>query len=125
MTETGVEDAIPISLERGREGGYAFRLGVRAGIGGQDTARIPIHVRLNPSPHPVLKEVHWCEVGGRTLEAANVYALQAKVVRLLEQIAPGRALPLCYFRAPAMDYELPVYEDGGHYVSPIIGGANL
>ena len=125
MTESGLEEHVPISLERRGDGGYAFRLGVRAGIGGHDTARIPVFVRMNESPHPILKEVHYCEVGGRTLEAANVYALRAKVARLLEQIAPGRALPLCYFRAPAMDYELPVYEDRGEYVSPIIGGSNL
>ena len=68
---------------------------------------------MNPSPHPILKEIHHCEVAGQTLEAANVYALKAKVERLLETIAPARALPLCYFRAPAMDYELPVYEQGG------------
>jgi hypothetical protein len=127
MTETGLDEPVPIALERapGEEGGYAFRLGVRAGIGGQDTARIPVGVRVNPAPHPILKEIHFCEVGGRTLEAANVYALRAKVARLLEQIAPGRALPLCYFRAPAMDYELPVHEEGGEYSVPIIGGPNL
>jgi hypothetical protein len=125
MTETGLETDIPISLERTPDGAYAFKLGLRAGIGGQDTARIPVAVRPNPAPHPILKEIHFCEVGGRTLEAANVYALKEKVARQLEQIAPGRSLPLCYFRAPAMDYELPVYEDGGEYVSPIIGGANL
>jgi hypothetical protein len=125
MTESGLETEVPISLERTPGGGYAFKLGLRAGIGGEDTARIPVSVRPNPAPHPILKEIHYCEVGGRTLEAANVYALQAKVARQLEQIAPGRALPLCYLRAPAMDYELPVYEDRGEYVSPIIGGANL
>ena len=43
-------------------------------------------------------------MAGQALEAANVYALGAKVARLLETIAPARALPLCYFRVPAMDY---------------------
>jgi hypothetical protein len=73
----------------------------------------------------MLKEIHHCEVGGRTLEAANVHALREKVGRLLESIAPGRTLPLCYFRVPAMDYELPVYEEGGEFSSPVVGGPRL
>jgi hypothetical protein len=125
-TETGLEPEIPIAVERVGEGErYAFRLGVRAGFGGQDTARIPVSRRANTSAHPVLKEVHSCEVAGRTLEAANVHALQAKAARVLAQLAPGGALPVCYFRAPEMDYELPVYEERGEFVSPVIGGPNL
>src|SRR3954447_10514707 len=127
-TETGLEPDVPIAIERvpAAEGErYAFRLGVRAGFGGQDTARIPVSRRTNTSPHPVLKEVHSCEVAGRTLEAANVQALRAKVEGVLAQLAPGGALPVCYFRAPAMDYELPVYEERGDFVSPVIGGPNL
>src|SRR5919206_2590515 len=112
-------------LERVDRENYAFRLGVRAGFGGGETARIPIFRRTNEAPHPILKEIHYCEVAGRTLEAANVYALREKVARLLEGIAPGRALPLCYFRVPAMDYELPVYEDDGKILAPIIGAPNL
>jgi hypothetical protein len=64
-------------------------------------------------------------VAGQTLEAANVYALKAKVERLLETIAPARALPLCYFRAPAMDYELPVYEQHGWLTTPVLGGPRI
>jgi hypothetical protein len=124
VTEQGEHDPVPIHLERSHEG-YAFRLGLRAGIGGEETARIPIRSRLNDSPHPILKEVHWCEIGGQTLEAANPYALKAKVARSLESIAPARTLPLCFFRSPAMDYELPVYEDDGEFVSPVVGGPNL
>ena len=123
-TEQVVGDPVPIHLERTHEG-YGFRLGVRAGIGGDETARIPIRSRLNESPHPILKEVHWCEVGGQTLEAANPHALRAKVARSLESLAPARTLPLCFFRSPALDYELPVYEDGGEFVSPVVGGPNL
>ena len=125
VADDGRPPPIPIDLERGPGGTYSFRLGVRAGFGGQETARIPIEVRLNPEPHPILKEIHSCEVGGRRLEAANVYALRAKVAAQLEAIAPGRSLPLCYFRAPAMDYELPVYEDGGRLHAPVIGGPRL
>jgi len=127
-TETGLEPEFPIAVERvpGSEGeSYAFRLGVRAGFGGQDTARIPVARFPNPAPHPVLKEVHSCEVAGRTLQAANIYALREKVTAMLSQLAPGGALPVCYFRAPAMDYELPVYEEGGQFVSPVIGGPSL
>jgi hypothetical protein len=126
LADRGEVPPVPVYLERGADGhGYVFRLGVRAGFGGQETARIPIHARINPSPHPILKEVHYCEVAGQTLEAANVYALRNKVAALLEVIAPARSLPLAYFRVPAMDYELPVYEDDGRIVSPIIGGPNL
>ena len=139
IAERGEHEPVPIHLERGpkhsarpsAQGGdsaehaYAFRLGVRAGFGGGETARIPVGRRVNPAPHPVLKEIHYCEVAGRTLEAANVYALKAKVARALETIAPGRTLPLCYFRAPAMDYELPVYEQGGWFTSPVLGGPRL
>jgi len=125
IAERGEHEPVPINLERSSEHAYAFRLGVRAGFGGGETARIPVGRRLNPAPHPVLKEIHYCEVAGRTLEAANVYALKAKVARALETIAPGRTLPLCYFRAPAMDYELPVYEQGGWFTSPVLGGPRL
>lgn len=123
--ERGEHAAVPVALERDGHGGYAFRLGLRAGFGGEATARIPVSRRTNPAPHPILKELHSCEVAGSMLEAANVHALMAKVSRLLEGIAPARVLPLCYFRAPAMDYEVPVYEEDGRVVSPVIGGPRL
>src|SRR3954463_6686291 len=125
MAEDGRPEAVRIDLERAPDGAYSFRLGVRAGFGGQEIARIPIDHRINRDPHPILKEIHFCEVGGRALEAANVYARRAKVARQLETIAPGRSLPLCYFRAPAMDYKLPVYEEGGRLTVPGIGGPRL
>ncbi|MFL5895604.1 MAG: hypothetical protein ACJ76Z_10910 [Thermoleophilaceae bacterium] len=124
VTEHGELDPVPIDLERSPSG-YAFRLGVRAGFGGQETARIPIHARPNPSPHPILKEIHWCEVAGQTLEAANPFALKEKVGRVLEAIAPAHTLPLAYFRVPEMDYELPTYEDDGQIVAPILMGPTL
>jgi hypothetical protein len=136
IADRGEHDPVPIALERTGEHGFGFRLGVRAGYGGGETARIPVGRRINPSPHPILKEIHYCEVAGQTLEAANVYALKAKVERLLETIAPARALPLCYFRAPAMDYELPVYESversgtvgaqrRGWLTTPVLGGPRI
>jgi hypothetical protein len=121
-----VDDApVPIFLERTARDDYRLRLGVRAGFGGQETARIEVHRRLNPDPHPMLKEIHSCEVAGRTLEAANVHALRAKVGALLKSIAPARTLPLCYFRAPAMGFELAVYENDGRITAPTIGGPKL
>ena len=126
VADRGEDAPVPIFLERiGHDRGYRFRLGVRAGFGGQETARIEVHRRMNRDPHPVLKEIFSCEVAGRTVEAANVFALQAKVAALLDSIAPARTLPLCYFRAAAMDYELPVYEHEGRITSPIIGGPKL
>ena len=122
----GEHAPVPIHLEHAPDGeGYVFRLGVRAGIGGQEIARLPIQHRPNDSPHPVLKEIYACEVAGRTLEAANVFALREKVAALLDSIAPARTLPLAYFRVPAMDYELPVYEDDGEIVSPVLSGPKL
>src|SRR5256714_9273338 len=104
---------------------YQFRLGVRAGFGGGEAARLPIHHRPNVAPHPVLKEIYSCEVAGQTLEAANLFALRDKVASVLETIAPARALPLAYFRVPAVDYSLPVYEDDGQIVSPVLAGPKL
>jgi hypothetical protein len=126
IAETGEHEPVPISLERepGADG-YVLRLGYRAGFGGQVVARIPIRRRPNPHSHPVLKEIHSCEVAGRTLEAANVYALKAKVARALETIAPARTLPLCYFRVPAMDYALPVYERRDELTCAGIGAPSL
>jgi hypothetical protein len=126
VADRGEDAPVPIFLERLRhDHGYRFRLGVRAGFGGQETARIDVHRRMNPDPHPVLKEIFSCDVAGRTLEAANIFALQAKVAALLDSIAPARTLPLCYFRVAPMDYELPVYEHDGRISSPIIGGPKL
>jgi hypothetical protein len=126
IADRGEHDPVPIFLEKGEAAdSYSFRLGLRAGFGGQDIARIPVGKRINPNPHPVLKEIHHCEVAGRVLEAANVYALREKVAALLDSIAPSRSLPLAYFRAPAMDYVVPVYEDDGQIVSPMIGGPRL
>src|SRR5919197_176648 len=101
IAETGEHEPVPISLERepGADG-YVLRLGYRAGFGGQVVARIPIRRRPNPHPHPVLKEIHSCEVAGRTL-------------------------PLCYFRVPAMDYALPVYERRDELTCAGVGAPSL
>jgi hypothetical protein len=125
IADRGEHDPIPIHLERVSEEAYAFRLGVRAGFGGHEIARVPVERRPNPAQHPILKEIHSCEVAGQVLEAANVYALKAKVERALETIAPARALPVCEFRVAEMDYALPVYEDGGMLTSPVLGGPKL
>ena len=126
VADRGEDDPVPVHLERADGGrGYVFRLGLRAGIGGQQTARIEVASRLNPAPHPILKEIHYCEVAGRTLEAANVHALREKVAHLLDGIAPARVLPLCYFRAPSADYDVAVYEQGGGIAAPVIGGPKL
>src|SRR5919108_304703 len=118
-----IDQAVPISLERNREAAvemgavnppdvpvYRFRLGLRAGFSGDQSAAIPVFKKVNPHPHPVLKEIFYCEVAGTDVEAANVHALRDKVARVLETLAPGKALPIAYFRVPAMDYSLPVYE---------------
>jgi hypothetical protein len=124
ITATGAEDPVPIELERTGRDEYAFRLGLRAGFGGHEAARIPVTRRPNPNPHPILKEVHSCEVAGQHLEAANVHALRAKVARALDSIAPARTLPLCWFRAP-VGFELAVYEQGGEIVCPLLSGPKL
>jgi hypothetical protein len=117
---------VPIELERTPDGhGYQFRLGVRAGFGGQDLARLPIHHRPNQAPHPVLKEIFSCRVAGRTLEAANLFALRSKVASAIETIAPARILPLAYFRVEQMDYDMAVYEDDGQIVAPVLSGPKL
>jgi hypothetical protein len=120
----GEPTPLPIHLERAGDA-YVFRLGVRAGFGGGEAARLPINHRPNVAPHPVLKEIYSCEVAGQTLEAANLFALRDKVASVLETIAPARALPLAYFRVPSVDYSLPVYEDDGQIVSPVLAGPKL
>jgi hypothetical protein len=126
VTDTGSASPVPVHLERGSSSrSYTFALGVRAGPDGTETARVPVDCRTNPDRHPILKEIYSCEVMGRRLEAANVYALKAKVAAQLETIAPARRLPVCYFRVPANDYEIPVYEHGGQFVSGLLGGPHL
>jgi hypothetical protein len=132
------EQSVEISLERNREAAvemgahnppdvplYRFRLGMRAGFSGDQSACIPVFRKVNPHPHPVLKEIFYCEVAGSELEAANVHALRDKAGRMLETLAPAGSLPLAYFRVPTADYSLPIYEEGGKLVSPMIAGANL
>ena len=54
LTDVGEHEPVPIHLEREGEDAYAFRLGLRAGFRGHETARIPIGRRPNPAPHPIL-----------------------------------------------------------------------
>jgi hypothetical protein len=103
---------------------YVLRVGVRGGFG-RVRAGLPVFRRENPSPHPVLKEIYQCEVAGKVLEAANIYALREKVEGQLDVIAPARSLPLCYFRAPRYDYSLPVHEEGSHLVCPVLTGPKI
>jgi hypothetical protein len=103
---------------------YLLRVGMRSGFGGTE-AGLPVYRRVNPSPHPILKEIYFCEVAGQTLEAANIFALRAKVQRTLEAIAPARTLPLCYFIAPRFEYSLPVYEEGSRLVCPVLTGPKI
>jgi hypothetical protein len=124
LADTGEEDPVPIALERA-DGGYAFRLGLRAGFGGGETARIPVSVRPNPHAHPIVKEIYSCEVAGQQLEAANVHALRARVAAQLDSLAPARTLPLVWFGVPRAAYELPAYEYGDEIVCPILGGSKL
>jgi hypothetical protein len=138
VRDAGMPDAVPIELERNREAAvelgaqnppdmplYQFRLGLRAGFSGEQRASIPVLRKVNPHPHPILKEIFYCEVAGTVLEAANVHALRQKVARMLETLAPAESLPLAYFTVPTMDYSLPVYEDGGEIVCPVIAGPKL
>jgi hypothetical protein len=138
VRETVREAPVPLTLERNREAVvemgaanppdlplYRFRLGLRAGFSGDQSACIPVFRKVNPNPHPVLKEIFYCEVAGSELEAANVHALREKVARMLEALAPAGSLPLAYFRVPSADYSLPVFEEGGKLVSPMIAAANL
>ena len=103
---------------------YALRVGIESGFG-RTQAGLPVYRRENPATHPVLKEIYRCEVAGKPLEAANVYALRDKVQRQLETIAPGHSLPLCYFRAPRFDYSLPVHEQGSRVVCPVLAGPKI
>jgi hypothetical protein len=133
----GGQEPVPVGLERnpgavvelGAENPpdvplYVLRVGLESGFG-RTQAGLPVYRRENPSPHPVLKEIYSCEVAGKNLEAANVYALRGKVQRQLDTIAPAHQLPLCYFRAPRFDYSLPVYEEGSHLVCPVLTGPKI
>jgi hypothetical protein len=46
VADRGEHEPVPIALERTGESAYAFRLGVRAGYGGGETARIPVGRRV-------------------------------------------------------------------------------
>jgi hypothetical protein len=135
--QTGGIEPVPVGIERNpdsiAEHGaaappdvplYILRVGVRSGFG-RTQAGLPVYRRENPAPHPILKEIYACEVAGKNLEAANIYALREKVQRQLEVIAPARSLPLCYFRAARFDYSLPVYEEGSHLICPVLAGPRI
>lgn len=137
VTETGHPEPIPVGLERNPgavvELGahnppdvplYLLRVELDGGFGAE-AARIPVHRHRNPAAHPVLKEIYSCELAGKLLEAANVFALRDKVRRQLEVIAPARTLPLCYFRAARFDYSLPVYRRGSGLACPVLAGPRI
>jgi hypothetical protein len=133
----GYPEPVPIGLERNPDATvelgaenppdvhlYMLRVGMRSGFGHSE-AGLPVYRRVNPSPHPILKEIYFCEVAGQTLEAANVFALRAKVQQALEAIAPAHSLPLGYFRAARFDYSLPVYEEGSRLICPVLTGPSI
>jgi hypothetical protein len=115
ISDTGQVEPIAVGVEDGPDGCFLV-----TGVDG--ATRIAVDRRKNPSPHPILKEIHSCDVAGRHLEAESADALRRKVATMLEGIAPARMLPLAYFRAPAAGYELPVYEDDDHIVAHAFGG---
>ena len=136
--QTGGAVAVPIELERNPDAAvelgaanlpevplYVLRVGLRGGFEGATRAGLPVYRRDNPSPHPILKEIYHCEVAGKVLEAANIYALRAKAQRQLEVIAPAGSLPLGYIRAPRFDYSLPIHEEGHHMVCPVLVGPRI
>lgn len=136
--QTGGVAPVPIELERnpgaavemGAENPpdvplFLLRVGLRGGFEGAVRAGIPVYRRDNPAPHPVLKEIYSCEVAGKVLEAANIYALRVKAQRQLEVIAPSGTLPLGYFRAPRFDYSLSIYEEDSHLVCPVLAGPRI
>jgi hypothetical protein len=136
--QTGGVEPVPIELERNPAAPtepdahhasdvplFLLRVGLRGGFEGSVRAGIPVYCRDNPAPHPVLKEIYSCEVAGKVLEAANIYALRAKAQRQLEVIAPSGTLPLGYFRAPRFDYSLPIYEEDSHLVCPVLVGPRI
>lgn len=86
---------------------------------------VPVTVTPNPHPHPILREVHACEVAGRRFEAESFERLREKVAAQLERIAPGGHLPVGWVRAPAADYELPIYQVDEQLVCPMLGGRTL
>lgn len=117
IVELGAENPPDVPL-------YLLRVGLETGFG-TAPARIPVYRYENPARHPVLKEIYHCEVAGKRLEAANIHALRAKVATQLEVVAPARALPRCYFRARRFDYALPVYEQRGELVCPVLAGPKI
>jgi hypothetical protein len=116
IADHGQVAPIPVRVDDGDDGCFLV-----AGVNG-GAARIAVDRRPNPAPHPILKEIHSCQVAGRRLEAESADALRRKVAAMLEGMAPARSLPLAYFRAPAARYELPVYEDDGQIVAHAFGG---
>jgi hypothetical protein len=121
IADTGQVEPIPVAVD-GAGDAYFLCPGVRGGLDGHTRPRIPVTRRPNPAPHPILKEIHACEVAGRMLEAESADALRGKVAAMLETMSPAGRLPLAYFRAPAAHYELPVYEDEGRIVVHGFGG---
>src|SRR4051794_25667241 len=111
IADTGEPHEVSVAVEGDtRSAGYELCPGVRGGLGGAVTPRIPVTRTPNPAPHPIVKEFHACEVAGRRLEAESAESLRRKVAAMVEQIAPAAALPVAYFRAPSARYELPVHE---------------
>ncbi|MGH2951085.1 MAG: hypothetical protein ACRDKX_03475 [Solirubrobacterales bacterium] len=102
---------------------FLLRVGIAGGFG-RTRAGLPVYRNENPAEHPVLKEIYHCEVAGKILEAANIYALREKVRAQIEVIAPAHSLPLCYFRAPRYDYSLPVYQEQGASTAARLGYAS-
>lgn len=138
-TETGGHiEPIPIELERNPAalvelgaqnppGVPLYHLLVRLPSGPSDSSqsRIPVYRTDNASPHPILKEIYVCEVAGKRLEAANIFALRFKVQEAIQVVAPGGSIPVCYFKAPRFDFTLAAFREGRGVVCPVLAGPKI
>lgn len=81
---------------------------VREGV----KAALPVYWHPNPSPHPMLKEFYWTEVGGVRLEKGNLAALEKAIPEAIMGIVDFNTIPYYYLCLPSKE-RFPVYLSEG------------
>jgi hypothetical protein len=103
---------------------YFFELDLNGVIERGGQATLPVYWRPNTSPHPMLKEIYSVEVGGITVEKANILAVEKALPDAVQSLANYGTLPYYFIDLPGR-VRTPVYLVDGKLQTRVGDGPQL